>query len=134
MAVKKPVPDINSDHEQEFWNRVTNGELCVQHCHACGENNCPPRLVCPDCYSSDWEFQEIDGIGTVYGYTVIHRPSTPDFEDELPIVSAIVEVTEGPRIMGKVDCDPDDIETGTPVQLDPSNLNDDDVRITFELA
>lgn len=134
MNIKKSVPDTSSDHEREFWNRVTEGELCVQHCHACGENNYPPRFVCPNCYSSNWSLQEIDGRGTVYGYTVIHRPSTPQFEDELPIVSAIVEVTEGPHIMGKINCTPDEIESGIPVEFNPSALDDDNVRISFDLV
>ena len=134
MRVNKPTPNADSIHEQAYWRRLEQDEVCVQHCHDCDRNAHPPRIVCPHCYSDDWEFQEIDGSGTVYGYTAIRRPSHPRYEEELPIVSAIIELPEGPRIMGVVDCEIDAIQTGDDVELDPSNLGDDDIRLVFDLA
>lgn len=134
MPAKKPVPDVQSEHEQEFWDRMVDGEVCVQHCNDCGENVYPPRLRCPDCLSSDVNYQEISGKGTVRGYTIIHRPSLPKFQDEVPIVSAIVRLPEGPSMMGHVKCDPDQITAGDEVVVDTSNLGTDDVRLTFELV
>jgi uncharacterized OB-fold protein len=133
MDITKPIPETASHHEEEFWQLVTEETVCVQHCAACGHNAYPPRLVCPNCYADEWDFQEIDGTGEVYGYTAIHRPSRPQYDDEVPIVSAIVDLPEGPRMMGAVDCDIDDIEVGMTVELRTSNLSNEDVRFIFDL-
>ena len=131
MVGKKPIPETTPTTE-EYWNRLSNGELCVQQCNDCGELTLPPRICCIECYSEDWDYVPVAGSGDVYGYSIIHRPSSDEFE--APVVSAIVELTEGPQIMGRVACDPDEISVGTPVELDPGNLSDDDVRVTFRLS
>lgn len=134
MPAKQPAPDVQSEIESRFWDRLTDGEVCVQHCGDCGKNTFPPRLRCPDCKSASVTFQEVDGRGTVRGYTVIHRPSHPKFEDEVPIVSAIVRLDEGPSMMGMVNCNPDNISVDDEVIIDPSNLSEDNVRVTFQLT
>jgi hypothetical protein len=130
MTAEKPVPETHPS-TAEFWDRLTDGEFCIQACDDCGEVGFPPRRYCVHCYSQNWHFEAIDGGGTVYGYTVIHRAS--DEKYDTPVVSAVVELEEGPRVMGRVDCDPSEVTTGAPVRLDPSNLSDSDVRVTFEL-
>ena len=131
MATEKEVPEVQPAAE-EFWDRLTDGEFCVQACEDCGERVFPPRKYCINCYSANWHYEPVAGEGTVYGYTVIHRASSREYDT--PVVSAIVELEEGPRVMGRVDCDPDEIETGAAVSLDPTNLSESDVRLTFRLA
>lgn len=133
MGVKKPIPESGSPFEDEYWQLLTDGKLGVQHCTDCGQNAHPPRGRCPVCYSENWEFHIATGEGTVYGYTEIHRPAHPKFDSELPIVSAIIELREGPRIMATIDCTMEDIEVGTAVKLDPSNLSEEDVRLHFKV-
>jgi len=130
MVAEKSVPEVQPAAEG-FWEHLQNGEFCIQFCDDCGEVVFPPRKYCIHCYSSDWHYEPIDGQGTVYGYTIIHRASSQDYET--PVVSAIIELEEGPRVMGQVACDPDNIKTGHPVELDPSNLSESDVRLTFRL-
>lgn len=132
LVTKRPMPSATTDHEQQYWQRVADGDVCVLRCHACGSASHPPRRYCPDCYSDDWTFESIAGTGTIYGYTCIHRP-TRAFEADAPLVSAITTLDEGPRLMGRVDCDPAAIEVGSRVCLDTSALSSDDVRLVFEL-
>lgn len=129
MVQKKPIPETTRVTE-EYWTRLSNGELTVQHCNDCGHLTFPPRLYCVECYSENWEYSPVEGIGDIYGYSIIHRPSSREYE--IPVVSGIVELEEGPRIMGRIDCDPAVIEVGMRVELDPSNLSGDDVRVTFK--
>jgi uncharacterized OB-fold protein len=40
------------------------------------------------------------------------------FRDELPYVIAMVDLEEGPRMMGAItDCDPDAVQIGMPVEV-----------------
>jgi uncharacterized OB-fold protein len=76
-----------------------------------------PRTCCPDCLSEDVSWRQATGTGTVYTYSSAEQVAGWP-EDELPLVVAYVELTEGPRIMTNiVDCDPSDIEVGMPVEL-----------------
>lgn len=130
MTKEKPIPETVPS-AQEFWDRLTEGELCIQVCEDCSAKTFPPRKFCIECYSENWQFEPVSGDGSVYGYTVIHRASSREYD--VPVVSAIVELNEGPRVMGKVACEPDNISCGDDVVLDPSNLSESDVRVTFRL-
>jgi len=120
--------------EEEYWERVASGSLSVMACNECDAYSHPPRLRCPTCYSDDWEFHPIDGSGQVHAYTIVRKPSSADYAEELPVVSAIIELSEGPKLMTKVDCNPAEISIGDGVQLDASNLSEDDVRLIFQLV
>jgi len=126
------MPDTVSAVEQEYWVHLASGLLPLQHCGACGSVTHPPRLRCPDCYSSDWEYEAATGRGQVYGYTGIYRPSEPQYRTETPITSVIVELAEGPRVMGVYEGPIDDISVGAEVELISSVLSADDVRLRFE--
>jgi uncharacterized OB-fold protein len=93
-----PAPDPVSS---EFWSTAFGGRLLIQHCPACGERQFYPRAVCMSCGSKpDWE--EVSGRGTVHTFTIIRQNYARPFRDELPYVVAIIELAEGPRMMGNV--------------------------------
>lgn len=133
MTTNKPIPSTATEHERRYWQRVATGDVCIVRCHTCGEASHPPRRYCPVCYSDDWTFESIEGTGTVYGYTCIHRPAKR-FEADAPVVSAIITLKEGPRLMGRLACDVDVIEVGSRVRLDSSTLSSKNVLLTFVLA
>ena len=56
-----------------------------------------PRVRAPRTLADDLEWREISGMGTLYTYTVAHRPVSPHFADAVPQLLAIVEWDEGPR-------------------------------------
>ena len=57
---------------------------------------------------------DTSGLGTVYSYTVVHRPQRPEFA--VPYVVAIVELDEGFHMLTNlVECRPEDVEVGMPV-------------------
>jgi uncharacterized protein len=93
-----PAPDPVSS---EFWSAAFGGRLLIQHCPACGERQFYPRAVCMSCGGEpDWE--EVSGRGTVHTFTIIRQNYARPFRDELPYVVAIIELAEGPRMMGNV--------------------------------
>ena len=111
----RPHPDFVS---QPFWDGTGEGEFRIQRCASCEAAVFYPRTNCPQCGSLELGWEAASGRGTVYTYTVARRPTHPAFATRAPYVIAIVELEEGPHVTTNiVDCDPDAIEIGMPVEL-----------------
>ncbi|HLN17447.1 MAG TPA: Zn-ribbon domain-containing OB-fold protein [Acidimicrobiales bacterium] len=109
----RPGPDLLS---AEFYAAADRGELRYQECPDCGHRQFYPRLICTGC-GGEPAWAVASGRGTVHTFTVVRQNLSPPFVDLLPYVLAIVELEEGPRMMGNVtDCDPADVHIGLPVE------------------
>lgn len=111
-----PKPDVNED-TIEYWRLLQETkQLHVQKCKNCGTYSHPPRPVCHNCRQFTLELVPTAGKGTVYSYVVYHRSVHPGFE--VPYDVILVELEEGVRIVSNmVDCEPDAIYIGMPVEL-----------------
>lgn len=70
------------------------------------------------CGSDAWEWRLTSGRGRLWSWTVTHRPFDPAFASHLPYVIAVVELQEGPRVVGNgVDLAPEDLGIGLPVRI-----------------
>ena len=109
-----PRPDAAS---APYWEAAARGELVIQECPECGHRQFYPRTVCTDC-GADPGWLTCSGRGAVHTFTVIRQNHAKPFRDELPYVVAVVELDEGPRMMGNVTgCEPDDVRIGMPVEV-----------------
>ena len=60
-------------------------------------------------------FVEASGRGAVHTYTVIHHPKFPGYD--FPIVAALVDLEEGPRMVSNVvGCKPESVHVGMAVE------------------
>ena len=112
-----PIPQITDDNGA-FWTGGRDGELLITRCTSCGFWVHPPSPRCPQCLSDAIEPSAASGRGTVYSYTVNRQAWVPGLE--VPFVIAIVELDEQPglRLMTNiVDCAPEDVEIGMPVEV-----------------
>jgi uncharacterized OB-fold protein len=101
-----------------FWEGTGLGEFRIQVCERCGARIFYPRASCPQCGARALRWEAVSGRGTLYTYTVARRPTHAAFAARVPYVIAIVELEEGPRVTTNlVDCDPDAVEIGMPVEL-----------------
>ncbi|HMD45795.1 MAG TPA: Zn-ribbon domain-containing OB-fold protein [Acidimicrobiales bacterium] len=108
-----PRPDPVS---AEYFAAAERGVLLYQECPSCGHRQFYPRGICTGC-GGDPEWAEASGRGTVHTYSVIRQSLTPPFASLVPYVVAIVELAEGPRMMGNLtDCDPAEVRIGMPVE------------------
>ena len=120
----------SSELTQPYWDAARRDELVVQHCVDCGQRPFPPRAHCPQCGSAALEWRGVSGRGTVYTFTIAHRPPHPVFSDQCPLAIAVVELEEGPRMISNiVGCDPADIEVGMAVQVAFEQIDDSDVAL-----
>ena len=84
----------------EFWEAAKRKELVLQHCKDCDHYQFYPRPFCLDCESTNLEWKQVSGDGTVYSMTEVHVKISPEYEP--PYVVALVELDEGPRMVGSI--------------------------------
>lgn len=112
----KPLPQPDNV-SGPYWQAAAEGRLLIQECPKCHHRQWYPRALCTAC-AADPEWLECSGRGTVHTFTVVRQFGMKPFRDELPYVVAMVDLEEGPRIMGAVtDCDPDDVRIGMGVEV-----------------
>ena len=114
---QRPLPKPDQD-SAVYWEAARRHELLLQQCSSCQRFRFYPRSICPHCFSDAFEWRRSSGRGTVYSYTVIHRPPFPAFRDKVPYVLALIELNEDVRMMSNiVDCEPSTVEIGMPVEV-----------------
>ena len=123
------IPPV-SELTQPYWDAASKHQLVMQRCDNCGHLPFPPRAHCPSCGSADLLWSPVSGKGTVYSYTVAHRPPHPVFADLCPLAIAIVALEEGPTMMTNIiNCDPGDLQVGMAVQVAFEAIDDSDVTL-----
>ncbi len=108
-----------------FWEGTRIGELRIQRCGGCGALRHPPGPACLACGATEkQEYQAAAGTGTVYSYVVHRHPPVPG--KQLPIVIALVELTEGVRMLGELHgVSPEQVSIGLPVRIDFTRIDDE---------
>jgi uncharacterized OB-fold protein len=109
---------------REFWEASALGRLVRPVCNDCGHNFFTPSVVCPECLSQDWTYQESHGRGVVYSHTTVFRG--PDDSWPVPYVLAIIDMNEGWTMLSRLIVDPPD-------ESIPGSLIGMPVRATFVL-
>jgi uncharacterized protein len=108
-----------------FWAGTQAGELRIQRCGECGALRHPPGPACLSCGTTRHQgFVRAAGTGTVYSYVVHRHPPVPG--KRLPIVIALVELTEGVRVLAELTgIEPDQVQIGMPVRVSFTRIDDD---------
>jgi uncharacterized protein len=100
-----------------FWDGCAVGELRFQRCRGCRAAQFPPAEICRRCTGADLTWERGAGLGTLYSWTVVHRPVTPAFT--VPYAPAIVDLDEGYQMMTNlIGLAPDAITPGLAVQVE----------------
>ena len=99
-----------------WWEMAEQGKLGIQRCSACQTLRHPPRPMCGDCRSLEWDTVEASGRGTICSYTVLTHPQFPGYD--YPLIIILVELEEGTRLTSElVDCEPDQVDFDLPVEM-----------------
>ena len=96
MPGPTPVPTPDT---VPYWEGAAQGELRIQQCTSCGEYYFYPRPFCPRCGSGDVEWRVASGRASLVSYVINHRPLPPS---DQPLVIALVQLEEGPRMMSNI--------------------------------
>src|SRR3954471_309570 len=110
--------DVTLTLAEQWTDWHTRGELRFQRCEKCRTWIHLPRLLCPECGSEELSWETSTGLGTIYSWTRTHRAFNPAFGAAPPYVCALVELTEGVRVLTLLaDAPAGDIEIGAPVKV-----------------
>jgi uncharacterized OB-fold protein len=85
-----------------------------------------PRIVCTECTSRNLEWVKASGQGKIRTFTIVRLPVSEAYAADVPYVVALIELEEGPTMMSNVvDCDPEALRIGDPVQVLFEDWSDD---------
>jgi uncharacterized OB-fold protein len=132
----KPLP-FPSEETERFWEGTKKHELWIPYCNSCKSFYFYPRVFCPKCFSWDVDWRRASGKGTLYTYGIQYRPAGPGFYNDVPYITAIVELEEGVRLMTNlvdVEPDPAKIKIDAPVEVVFDDVTDEVTLPKFRFA
>lgn len=76
------------------------GELRYMSCQDCNAPQTLARYACQQCGSTQLHWLDSARIGMVYAVTVVTRAPSDEFRVLVPYTLVLVDLQEGPRLMG----------------------------------
>ena len=86
---------------KDYNEALKENKLLGLKCQECGTITVPPKMVCRKCASPDMEIIELTGKGKIQTFTTCNV-APEGREDEVPYIIVLVELDEGPWIMGNL--------------------------------
>ncbi len=86
---------------QEYNKALKKERLMGLKCKECGTVTCPPMMVCMECAGTQLEVVELCGEGHIVTFTNSYI-AAEGRENEVPYTIVMVELLEGPWIMGNL--------------------------------
>jgi uncharacterized OB-fold protein len=119
MAVPaRPKPNI-TESIRPFWDGVAEKKFLLMRCQTCSAWYWPAaycRFHENKPFYGNMRWEEASGRGKVFAFNIHRRPMHPAFE--VPYVYALIELDEGPMFgTNIVDCAPEDVKIGMPVEI-----------------
>ena len=122
-----------------FNKFLSEKKLMASQCKKCHAMYLPPRPLCTRCYSSEMEWIELQGGGTLTAYTVIAVGPTfmveEGYDRKNHYCSGIVQLEEGPKISARItgvdSKKPETIKIGTPLEVDFLEKGEGENKKTF---
>ena len=118
MSRQAPIRPEADGLAAVFWDAVQQERLLVQCCTSCERCRHPPSEFCPSCGSSTFEWTQASGEGIIYSFTVIHHAAHAAVADWLPYTVVLVDLSEGPRVVGRLLDPPAEPAIGASVRLE----------------
>jgi len=123
-----------SDRNRHFWTGGAEGKLQFLRCQDDGTYVHPPTPRCPKCQGKNLAVEEVSGRATVHTFSINVQEWMPG--PTPPYVVAIVDLPEqeGLRLTTNiVNCPPDDVRIGMPVQVVFERHDDGDESVYLPL-
>lgn len=103
-------------HDNKWWWEACDaGKVLIQRCKSCQTLRHPPRPMCGECQSMEWDSIESTLDGEILSHTEIHHPKIPGYQ--YPLVCAVIGLGEGTNFVANVvGCEPSDVHIGMKVK------------------
>jgi uncharacterized OB-fold protein len=86
---------------EQLFRFMNEGKLMAGRCKKCGKIHFPPRQLCDECLSNEFEWTQIPTEGKLLTYTIIHIAPT-QFQTMAPYAIGIIGLDNGLRIPGMI--------------------------------
>ena len=83
-----------------WWEAADQGKMLIQRCKNCQTLRHPPRPMCGECQSVEWDSIESTLEGEVYSFTTLHYPKVPGYD--YPLCCAVIQLSEGTRVVSNI--------------------------------
>jgi len=87
---------------KDYNEALREDKLLGLKCRVCGAITVPPKMVCQGCAGLELDIVELKGTGKIRTFTTVFV-AAEGREDEVPYIIVLVELDEGPWIMGNLD-------------------------------
>ena len=127
MTARRLLPsDVMTDElDLPFWRACVNEQFLVHRCELC-QRAYWPASCCIDHGAAAMRWVPASGKGVVHTFTVFHHAYDAAFADRLPYVIAVITLDEGPFFHTDiVECEPDAVAVGMPVEVVYERVDDD---------
>ena len=122
-----------------FYKYIDEHKLMASRCKTSGELYMPPRPICSISHSTDMEWVEMSGKGTISAFTVITvgptRMVAAGYDRKNPYCTGIVKLAEGGSISAQIFgldlSKPERIKVGTPVHAIYFEREEDGKKRTY---
>lgn len=111
--------------EEQWRSALAERRFTIQHCDECDAWQFPPQALCRTCGAVAPALVKPSGDGAVYSSTTV-RSRDGGYN------VAIIELAEGPRMMSRVEGDPERVVIGMAVKARVAG--DDEPLIVFDPA
>lgn len=137
MELTRPLPSPITPEARPYWDGLREHRLMLPRCRDCGRAHHYPRVVCPFCGSRRLEWIQASGRGRLHTFAIAHQILNRAFRVPLPVVLAMVELEEGPRLLTNlvnVEPDPARLRCEMPVEVVYERLTDEITLPVFQPA
>ena len=92
--------------DNTFQQFLDGHKLMGSQCQNCGALHLPPRPLCPECYSQDLTWQELNGTGKLEAFTSVYvAPSAmiaAGYGRNNPYCVGVIRLDDGPSISAQL--------------------------------
>lgn len=85
--------------QHSYQEELNAGRFLIQKCSVCEQNIFPPREACPDCGSSELDWIQPSGGGTVYATTTVRRKQESGGDYNV----SLIDLDDHVRMMSRVE-------------------------------
>ena len=103
---------------EQFYKYINQEKLMGGKCKKCGKTHVPPRPLCDNCFSKEFEWVELPQKGKLLTYTIIQVAPT-QFQEMVPYAYGIAQLENNLKIPGMIrGIAIEQIKIGMPLKID----------------
>lgn len=117
----------------QFVDFLAEDKIMGAQCKKCGQRHFPPRMDCSQCLTSDVDWFEIKGKGTLLAYTTANYGPT-GFEEDVPYTLAVAQFDLGVKVFGRLSKEVKESEIKIGMELKPVVVKLPGDKLSYELV